>query len=213
MNKETKIVAAITALLPISTAIALAFWLPNHIDKVASLAKTYPTVAPALIVFWRILSIIIPPIPGAIVSFSLIPVFGWFLSFVYAAIGIVIGQIIAFALARKFREPLVKRFVPLQTLHKWETKLSSQTEFLAFLGIRLATGYIADFISYAAGLSKISFKKFLAATLIVLPLDAVLYWAGGKVYEASPYVAAASLVGAVILFYTLQKSKIFEKIK
>lgn len=213
MDRETKIIAVITALLPISAVVALAFWLPSHIDQVIELAKAHPVIAPTLVILWRILSIVIPPIPGAIVSLALIPLFGWFWSFVWAAVGVLIGETLAFLIARKFREPAAKRFVPLQLLHKWESKLSSRNEFLAFLGIRIATGYIADFLSYAAGLSTLSFTKFIGATLLVLPLNAVVYWAGGKLYEVSEFLAILFILGGVILFYTLQKSKIFEKIK
>lgn len=209
MDRETKIIAAITAILPISLVLVLAFWIPANLETVVNWAEERRLVAPVLLILWRIIAIVIPPIPGAVVSLALIPVFGWFWSFVWAAVGVLIGETLAFLIARKFREPAAKRFVPLQLLHKWESKLSSQNEFLAFLGIRIATGYIADFLSYAAGLSTLSFTKFIAATLLLLPLHAVVYWAGGKLYEVSEFLAILFIFGGVILFYALQKSKIF----
>lgn len=213
MDRETKIIAAITALLPITIVIALALWVPDNLPTLIDFAKNHPISAPLLLILWRTLAIIVPPIPGAIVSFALIPVFGWFYSFLYSAIAILAGESVAFLLARKFREPLAKRFVPIQTLHKWEAKLSETTEFLALVGIKLITAYIADFISYAAGLSKLTFRKFFLATLILLPLNAIVFYTGGKLHELNTYIAIVTLAGVVIVIYTLQKSKIFEKIK
>lgn len=213
MDKETKIIAAVTAILPLSLIVALTLWVPNNLDALTEFAKRHSVVAPLVVIIWRTLAIVVPPIPGAIISYALIPVFGWFYSFLYSAIAILIGESAAFLLARKYREPLAKRFVPIQALHKWEEKLSATTEFFALIGIKLTTAYIADFVSYAAGLSKLSFKKFFTATLILLPLNAIVFYAGGKLYELNTYLAIVTLVGAVIIIYIFQKSKIFEKIR
>lgn len=193
--------------------LALALWVPSNLDTITELAKKHHIIAPLIMIIWRILAIVIPPVPGAIVTYALIPVFGWFYSFLYSAIAILVGESLAFMLARKFREPLAKRFTPLQALHKWESRLSGTTEFLALVGIKLVTAYISDFISYAAGLSRLSFKKFFAATVILLPLNGIVFYAGGKLYELNTHIAIVTLVGAVIVIYTFQKSKIFEKIK
>lgn len=75
-------------------------------------------LAPFLFIIIRSLSVIFPPIPGILIDASGFFIFGWPLAFIYSEIGIMLGAIIAFLIARKFREPLIKRIVPLQKLEK-----------------------------------------------------------------------------------------------
>lgn len=194
----------------------LFFWLPPHQDELTQLAIDHPIVAPLIIIFFRMIGMVIPPIPGGVISFALIPVLGWFWSSVYSMIGLTLGAIIAFFIARKFREPVIARFVPLQDLNKWEDKLSGKTEFFAFLGIRMMTGPIMDFISYVAGLSKISFWKFLLATVIAEIPSVFAYYVGGEVYKKvsvdnGAYVGVGILLAIGVAFFYLKDHEIIKR--
>lgn len=213
MNKQTKLIAAITIISPILGLSLLLSWVPQHTERLIQITQENPTMAPLVLISWRIIGIIIPPIPGGIVSIALIPVFGWFWSFVYAAVGVLVGSSIAFLLARRFREPLVKRFVPLQQMHQWEDKFTKDTKFMTFLAIRFTTGPILDFISYVAGLTKISYKNFFLTTAITLLPDAFYYYVGEEVYKRNTPVAIVGIIVFISVFYILQKAKFFEKTK
>lgn len=207
-----KPIAALTATLSILGILAAWSLLPSNLETLKVFFAEHPLVGPIVIILWRIIGIVIPPIPGGILSISLIPVFGWWWSFVYAAIGLIIGTSISFWLARIFRERVVKVFVPLQQIHQWEDKLSNKTEFFAFLGIRLTTGPVMDFISYVAGLSKMSYKHFLGATIIALIPDLIIYYIGDSIYNSlyqkSSYLAGGILIILIIIIY-LHKSSFF----
>jgi uncharacterized membrane protein YdjX (TVP38/TMEM64 family) len=181
--RKDKLWGWITALLTILSVLILLFVIPANEKELTKFTIQHPLLAPLLIILFRAIAIIIPPIPGGILSFALIPILGWFWSYLYAVIGVTIGATVAFFIARKFREPIVARFVPLKQLHLWEKKVSHKTEFVAFLVLRLTTGPIMDFISYLAGLTKISFKKFLLITLIAELPSSLAYYLGGKVYQ------------------------------
>lgn len=191
------------------------FLVPSNLDAIIAFAKEHTFLAPFLVIFWRILAIVIPPLPGGVVSLALLPAFGWFWSFIFSSLGMLIGTSLAFALARKFREPFVKRFVPLQELHHWEEKLSARTEFLGFLVLRFTTGPVMDFISYLAGLSKISYPRFILATLISLLPDTILYYAGEEfymnLYTKDAYWGLVIFAVVVITAYVIYKSKFFKK--
>lgn len=150
--------------------------------QIISLINTYPYLGPMLLILWRIVGIIFPAIPAGIVSFAVVPVFGWLRTYLYTLIGILIGTSTSFFLARKFREPLVKRFVPLKRIHEIESKLTARQEFLAIVGIRLFTVPVMDFSSYVAGLTKISFRKFLLATFIASLPDIAIFYFGEQLY-------------------------------
>src|SRR3989344_677624 len=150
----------------------------NYTLFIIQIIEKNPFVGPLLLVIWRVVGIIFPAIPAGVVSFAAVPIFGWLKTYLYTLTGIMIGTSISFFLARKFREPLVKRFVPLKRIHEIEDKLTKRQEFLAIIGIRLFTVPVMDFSSYAAGLSKISFPKFFLATLIASIPDIAIFYFG-----------------------------------
>lgn len=210
MNKTSRIAIWTTVILGIASIPLFLTWIPSQIEKIIPFTNDYPLVGPIVVIVWRILSIVIPPLPGGLVSIALIPVFGWWKSFIYAAIGILTGTSVAFALARRYREPFVKKFVPLQQLHHWQEKISEKRQFWTFVGIRFATGSIMDYISYIAGLSKITFKNFFLATSVSLTSELVLYYVGEKVYKASAYIAIGAVIFFALAYYLAKKFKFFK---
>lgn len=190
-------VGLLTFILTVVGFIVLISFVLAYRAEITNFALVYPLFLPLFIIIWRAISIIIAPLPGGILSFAFIPILGWFWAWVYGDIGVIIGATIAFYIARKFREPAVARFIPLKKLHVWEEKLSQRTEFVAFLGIRITTAPIMDFISYIAGLSKISYKKFILATIIAQIPEAIWYYFGGTVYQE--LLSTKSLFGGILL--------------
>ncbi len=209
MTKQTKLIAGLTAFLSsFGLALVLLVVIPN-IENVAAFAKNNSLLAPLILIAWRILAIVIPPIPGSMLSYALLPVFGWWESFIYSAIGVLIGTSTAFWLARRFRERLVGRFLPLRRVHELQGRMSSKTEFLVFLGFMLVTSPISDFMSYVAGLSKISFLKFISAVAISILPNIFIYYVGEAAFRANIYLGTALLLSYAIIFYFLKKKDIF----
>lgn len=209
------ILALLTLALTAASVTVFVLVVPANIAQIVEFTKSHPVLAPALIMGWRTLAIVVPPIPGGVVSWALLPAFGWFWSFVFATFGMLTGAVIAFSLARHFRERLVRKFVPLQELAAWEERVSAKTEFFAFLVLRITTGPVMDFISYLAGLSKISFKSFFFATALSLLPEALFYYLGDKlyhtVYQENTYWTFATLALSAMAIYLIYKSKFFQK--
>ncbi len=213
MNKN-RLVAHITLIFTAIIVLLMLFWLPAHEEELTKWSIANPLLAPLMIIIIRIVGMLIPPIPGGLVGFALIPIIGWFWSYIYSVIGVTIGAVIAFFLARHFREPIVARFVPLQQLHTWEKKLSHKTHFFAFLLLRLTTGPVIDFVSYIAGLTRISFWKFLLATLIAELPPMLVYYLGGETYkrfaeQGNSYVGIGVLLVLAITYWLLKDHEIF----
>ena len=214
--KKHHIVGALTATLFIISVIFFIFLYPSHQSEITTFTVNHPVLAPIIIIVWRFIGVVIPPIPGGVLSFALIPVLGWFWSFVYSTIGLLLGAIVAFFLARKYREPLLKRLMPLQELQQWEEKHSGVTQLWGFIILRMITEPVMDFVSYLAGLSKLRFRTFFIATFISLLPSVVSYYAGAAVYaklaDESPYVGIGFFVIVGILYllyhrYSKNKSK------
>jgi uncharacterized membrane protein YdjX (TVP38/TMEM64 family) len=149
------------------------------IETFQNLLIEYPIFAPIIFIIVRMLPVLIPPIPGILIDAIGIAIFGWFWGFIYALIGLMISMMIAFYLGRLFREPLVKKFVPLKKMHEWEDRLNENQKFMGLLFIRIITISFLDATSYVIGLTTISATKYFFATLIVTaPSIFLIYYFG-----------------------------------
>lgn len=184
----------------------IAFWASStHTQELVDFGTKNPFIAPLLIIFWRIIGVVIPPIPGGLLALAMIPVFGWFLAFVYGAVGLVIGCSMAFWLARRYGTKFVANFIPVSQIHKLEKKMSEQDKFFAFLMVRFATGPVMDFASYVAGLSKVKFSTFLLATVISVLPDALYYYLGEALYRQFSPVLVFIVILTIASVYITQK--------
>jgi len=124
--------------------------------------------------------VVFPPLPGFVFDLIGIAVFGKWLGLVLGEIGVMLGACLAFFIARKYRERLVKKFTPLSSLNKWVEKLSGKEQFFSLLILRLSTSMFFDVINYAAGLTKIKFSRFFWASFLgSLPSMFLFYYFGG----------------------------------
>lgn len=214
--KSEKGIVWLTGVLVVLSMLFLFFLLPQYQEQITKFTIENPVLAPVILILWRIIGVVIPPIPAGILALTLLPILGWFWVFLYSSIGLLAGAVIAFLLARRFREPLVKRFVPLQELNRWEGKLSESSELWGFILIRLTTGPIMDFISYLAGLTKLSFPKFLFATVLSLIPSAIGYYIGESAYnklsQESPLISVGFLIALGVFIY-FAKEKFLPKHK
>ena len=215
MSKKNLSLISILIIL-ILILIGIYFVFGDWSEKVIFTISSHIFVGPLLLILWRIIGIIFPAIPAGVVSFAVVPIFGWFKTYIYTVTGILIGTSISFFLARKFGEPLVERFVPIKKLHILEDKLTEKQKFLGIVALRLFTVPVMDFSSYAAGLTRISFPKFFLATLIASLPDIAIFYFGEKLYETIFGRSVIIAVGALFFLgagYLIVKRFLIDKDK
>ncbi len=174
----------------------------------------YPLIAPLTFIIGRTIPVVIAPIPGILIDLIGLYYFVWWYGFILAEIGILLGSAIVFWISRKFREPLLKRFLSIQKLHAWEDSYSEKQKFWGLVFIRLTTSPMFDYISYAAGLTKISFWKYMLSTFIgTLPLMLGIYYFGGMFVDYGAYVLAVGtgVVGGIVWVINKRLNKEIEK--
>lgn len=164
---------------------------------IAAAVAANPMYAFFIVAFARFLAIVIAPLPGQPVAFMSMAVMPWWQAWAANFIGADVGAIVAFLIARKFREPVAARFTGLTNLHKFEEALSGRMRFWGFLGLRFAAAGALDFFSYAAGLTKIPFSTFLLATLLAdIPISFAFFYFGGMAAQYGVYI----MLGFIALF-------------
>jgi uncharacterized membrane protein YdjX (TVP38/TMEM64 family) len=183
-------------------------------EFILNLLSRYSIIAPILFIIIRAGAIVFPPIPGIIIDLVGISIFPWFLGFLYGEIGVVLGALIAFWIARYLRKPLLKRFVSLEKLELWEKKLSGEQEFWVLVGLRLFFNPLFDYVSYAAGLTRISTGKYLLTTILgTLPTMCVIYYFGGLSLSKGIYFGGGFLIILFIIFWIFKRYNIINRRK
>lgn len=137
--------------------------------------RKYGIFAGVFFVLLQIGQVVLPIIPGGASCLAGVLAFGPIRGFAYNYIGLVIGSILAFVLARYYGIKVVKKLFSKDTIDKyWEYVQSSRFSFLFFWGIFLP-GFPDDLLCYIAGLSKMRFHIFLIIILLGKPITLIGY--------------------------------------
>ncbi len=189
-NKKTNIFWLIAGII-----ITVIFFLPiifsDYQKYVISFMGRSPYLAPFVIVIFRFIGVVLAPLPGAPISFASMTVLPWYEAWAWNFIGAESGAIVAFIIARKFREPVVAHFAPLGKIHQWQDKVSKRRQFWSFTGFRFVTLVAFDFVSYAAGLTRLPFRTFVVATFLVdIPTSLLFFYFGGLAVKYSIFILA-----------------------
>lgn len=153
-----------------------------------------------LFVFIRTIPVLIAPIPGIVVDLFGIATFGVWRGFILAQIGLVLGSSLAFLIGRFGRE-ILKKLGKLEQLKTWERYVDPNQPVWVLAGARAVTTPVFDYISYAAGLTSMSFWRFTAGTFLgTLPIMFVIYFFGKEILERHLGLVAF-LTGGLVLVY------------
>jgi uncharacterized membrane protein YdjX (TVP38/TMEM64 family) len=164
-----------------------------------------------LLVFFKALAIIWPPIPGGLLTLGSVAVIGWQYAFLGQVLGGLVGGSIAFFLGRKYGLWLLKLFFDQAVIDKIQKiKIYNHREFEAVFFLRIFTTTISEAVSYGSGLLKIKFRNFFFATLCGFIFELPLFYLAESILSGRNFWLSGSLVlVAGLLFYKL-KGRYFE---
>lgn len=136
-------------------------------------------LAPLLFIGLQIIQVTFPIIPGGLSTVAAVSLFGAGWGFVYNYIGICLGSICAFMLARRFGQPMIEALIPEKTLTKYTGYLNSAHRFerLFTLAILLPVAP-DDLLCLLAGLTTMSRRKFITIILLCKPWTILAYSLG-----------------------------------
>ncbi|MCR4328535.1 MAG: VTT domain-containing protein [Patescibacteria group bacterium] len=204
MSNKQKILWFLVGVVFTAIFFVLIFF-PEYNQYAVKIINDYPALAPLVIITFRFLGIVLAPLPGAPVAFASIAFLPWHTAWFYNLIGVELGSVCAFFIARRWREPIAAKFAPIQNLHAWQEKISEKRQFWGFVALRFMSAVVVDFLSYAAGLSKISFRNFLLASVIVDALASVPFFYLGNIAFAYGVYAMAGFVVLFGIFFLVVK--------
>ncbi len=134
---------------------------------------------PPLFIFLQILQTVVPIIPGALTSVAGVFIYGHIIGTIYNYIGIVIGCAIIFHLARMYGPKFVQSMVSQKTYDKYINWLNEGKRFDRFFIFMMIWPISpADFLCMLAGLTNMTFKRYMTIIILCKPITLVIYTYG-----------------------------------
>ena len=136
-------------------------------------------VGPLVFIAIQIIQVVIPIIPGGISTAAGVLLFGPWAGFAYNYIGICIGSIINFWLARHYGVNFIHYVVSESTFEKYQHYTKDQTKFDWFFALAIIAPVAPDdVLCLMAGMTHMSFKKFFWIIILGKPITIAAYsWA------------------------------------
>ena len=133
-----------------------------------------------LIILLRLISIVIPILPGTYCLLISGYLFGLVNGLLISSISDLIACSLSFFLSKRYGRKILKKLMPYKYLSKFEkiSKKYLERNFFLLIGF-LMTGWF-DFVSYGMGLTKLRWRKFLFALCISIFLSDLPFVATGN---------------------------------
>jgi uncharacterized membrane protein YdjX (TVP38/TMEM64 family) len=159
---------------------------------------------PVAIILLEMIQALLAPIPGQAIEAVSGYLYGPWLGTLYPLIGMAIGSLITFLLARRFGRPLVIRLIGKQSMDRMDDLVRRGGALFFFL-IWLLPFAPDDLACVAAGLTSMPTRQFLILMLVGrLPGVFVSVWVGANIARIQPvwwvvlFIGIA--IGAVVLW-------------
>ncbi len=162
-------------------------------DKLKAFIQSFGIWGPVAVISFMTLAIVMSPLPSAPIAVAAGALYGHTWGTLYILLGAELGALIAFA---------VSRLVGYEVLKKWfGDKLStgifgSQRHLTLIVFVSRLIPFVSfDVISYAAGLTQITFLRFALATLMgIIPISFLLAHFGSSLGAADPRQVTITLL-------------------
>lgn len=178
--KKVKILVIIGFVLVFLLLLKLFF--NRRIDSVESLQlymKRFGIAAPLMLTLFQALQVVVPVLPGYLGCAAGAVAFGTLTGFWCNYIGISLGSIIAYFLAKKYGKSIVLSLFPQKQYEKWSGVVKKSRSYGWFLFVAtLLPLFPDDFLCYFSGLMKMNSKKFIWIIVLGKPWCILAYSIG-----------------------------------
>lgn len=206
--KKVSFLSILLVIVAISAMVLATIWVGPFVtdlirdpDKFKNYLADFGGMSILVFIGLQMLQVIIAAIPGEFIQIAGGFVFGTFLGTVYSVVGILLGAILAFFIARLLGIAAINKFFSKATLDRFkfltENKKSEAVIFLLFL----IPGLPKDILVYIAGLSPIKPLRFFTIYLIArMPGLIGSSLIGANIQQKNYFVAIMIFVLSCLLF-------------
>ena len=128
---------------------------------------------------FQVVQVVVPVLPGGLSCLAGVILFGPLLGFVYNYVGICIGSLMAFAVARSCGKPLLSLLFSEKTIQRYSRWTEEKDRFARWFALAIFLPVAPDdFLCYLAGTTEMSWRKFTVIILLGKPFAIALYSLG-----------------------------------
>ncbi|MCY7383441.1 MAG: VTT domain-containing protein [Microcoleus sp. CAN_BIN18] len=174
----------------------------NHygIEQIRANISQFGIWAPLVLMLLRMVSIVIPAIPGTGYSLLAGGLFGFTQGLIAIAIADAIACTINFYIAKRYGRNLVQKFVGEKFMDKVDAINQKYLEGNIFLVTALLMTGLFDFVCYGVGLTQMKWRRFIPAlTLSIVVAKPPLVALGAGVLEGGKLLLGFALLGMFLL--------------
>lgn len=169
-------------------------------EAVSTYLKRFGLWGPLVLAIVQLVQILVAVIPGHVFLIAAGYVYGFPLGLLLNVVYIVAASQLSFSLARWAGRPFIGRLVSNELLEKWYA-IGEKQGFTFFTITFVLPVFPTDVMNFVAGLSGISSRKFLAASLLGrLPGAVILTLIGSYGLQFTPTAWAAILLLATVIY-------------
>lgn len=133
-------------------------------------------MGPLLFILIQAVQVVIPILPGGVSCLAGVLLFGAVKGFLYNYIGICIGSILAFSLAKSCGRPLLPKLFGPKLIQKYESWTRDHKRFDRLFALAIFLPVAPDdFLCYLAGTTAMTWRRFILVILLGKPLAILLY--------------------------------------
>jgi uncharacterized membrane protein YdjX (TVP38/TMEM64 family) len=170
------------------------------IEQIRGNIKQFGIWAPLVLILLRLVSIVIPAIPGTAYSILAGGLFGFTQGVIAIAIADAIACTFNFYIAKRYGRNLVQKFVGEQFMDKVDNLSQKYLEGNIFLVTALLMTGLFDFVCYAVGLTQMKWRAFIPAlALSIVVAKPPLVALGAGALEGGRLLLGFALLGMFLL--------------
>ena len=148
-------------------------------EKLRTFINGFGMAGGLIFVLIQIIQVVVPIIPGEISCLAGVLMFGGGMGFVYNYIGICIGSVLAFLIAKAYGKPLLRKMFQPNLLEKYENWTQTQNRFAKLFALAIFLPVAPDdFLCYLAGTTNMRLKTFTVIILLGKPCSIAAYSLG-----------------------------------
>ena len=183
MTKE-RMTLQVLSLAGLVACVILALWgwrtgVLTSQEQMETLVRSCGAAGVLLFILFQTVQVVVPVLPGGIGCLAGVLIFGPVWGFVYNYVGICIGSLAAFAVARNCGKPLLTMLFSEKTIAKYSRWAEERNRFARLFALAIFLPVAPDdFLCYLAGTTEMSWRQYTAIILLGKPFAIALYSLG-----------------------------------
>ena len=148
-------------------------------ERLQTLVASCGMAGALLFTVFQAVQVVVPILPGGLGCLAGVLLFGPVWGFVYNYIGICVGSLLAFAVARNCGKPLLSLLFSEKTIARYSRWTDERDRFARLFALAIFLPVAPDdFLCYLAGTTEISWGRYTAIILLCKPFAIALYSLG-----------------------------------